>query len=474
MLSIKLKNRNFKDGAYFLLSYLSKISLPLIPVFLIFRNLTSEEITIYLLLNLIFSIGQGIQTGFRTAFVRYLSYALNGLPLDKFGEKQDGQFTPTSDIEIIRNNTSNVFSIMKTVYRFSTALYIFVVLVVSATLLLDAFIALPTPSEGLITFIIFTILTSLSFFYNLYSASLYGNNKVDIVEKIRFLTNLLMIVLYALTWKYINKLPMLIIFVYGGQLVSALILFLYHKYRLELFHSSIIKFDKNLFLKLWKGTSKNVYTSFAANIAQNAIGLILPSIVTHNQVNAFLITKKGFDIISEVSFIPFNAYLPSISGNRIKFKNKDFIKKLINLEIICLSILICGIVIFVFLKSHLIFIIGKTGLSFLENFEFFLLAIFIIQNRWSSIKLFISNLLNNIIEHKVITIYILSITTILLLKREFDLIDLIKVFIFSHLISIIPIVFFYYKNNFQISIWKYESIQFLILTLSILILWIVI
>jgi hypothetical protein len=466
----------FSSGLFFFINYLSKILLPLLPLFLVFQNLSSTQINVYLLITVLSTIGQGVQNGFRSSFVRFLSYSVKGLKIHDFNRFNKNNFKSYNNEDKSRETTSYLFVVFLKIYSVLSILYFFLTLILGYLFLNSQINNLEDVLDGKLSFVLFIFLSTISLYFNIYSIYLSSINKVDSVEKTRFLFNIIIIIIYVIFYEFLDKLLYLIILNQIGLLLSNLVL-RYKVYNIENLRFKLnfsLPFRMKYFKIIWSNSFKNGVGSLIANISGNIIGLITPQLFNTGLSNAYLLTKKAIDTISEISFIPFNAYSPNLSYLRVKSKLDNFIKNIIKIEILTYFLLFLGVVFFLQTKDFLIFLIGNPELVFLNDNLLFLLIIFSFQSRWSSIKLFISNICNYVIEHYSIALnFVVLFSLIILFWEKASIYNLLFFLMISHLISSIFIFKLFYSKNFNISFVEYEKKQLILVLIFLLLLWII-
>jgi hypothetical protein len=234
-----------------------------------------------------------------------------------------------------------------------------------------------------------------------------------------------------------------------------------------------LPFRLKYFKIIWANSFKNGIGALMANISGNIIGLITPQLFSIDLSNAYLLSKKAIDTISEISFIPFSAYAPNLSYMRVKSKLGDFVQNIVKLEILTYTLLFLGFLVFLKSEDFLIATIDNPGLEFLNKNLTFLLIVFSFQSRWSSIKLFVSNICNYVIEHYSIAAnFTVLFALIILFWERSSIYNLLLFLMISHVISSIFIFKLFYSNNFDISLVKYEKRQIVLVLILLPLLWI--
>lgn len=441
-----------------------------------FQNLSPTQINVYLLITVLSSIGQGVQNGFRSSFVRFLSYSVKGLKIHDFNRFNKNNFKSYNNEDKSRETTSYLFIVFLKIYSVLSILYFFLTVILGYLFLYSQINNLEDVLDGKLSFVLFIFLSTTSLYFNIYSIYLSSINKVDSVEKTRFLFNIIIIIIYVIFYEFLDKLLYLIILNQIGLLLSNLVL-RYKVYNIENLRFKLnfsLPFRMKYFKIIWSNSFKNGIGSLIANISGNIIGLITPQLFSTGLSNAYLLTKKAIDTISEISFIPFNAYSPNLSYMRVKLKLNNFIKNIIKIEILTYCLLFLGVVFFLQTKDFLIFLIGNPELEFLNDNLLFLLIIFSFQSRWSSIKLFISNICNYVIEHYSIALnFVVLFSLIILFWEKASIYNLLFFLMISHLISSIFIFKLFYSKNFNISFVEYEKKQLILVLIFLLLIWII-
>jgi len=301
-------------------SFLSKSIYVVLLLPVITTNLSSEEITVWLL----FSIFVGLQNigdlGFGVTFVRVISYAMGGaLDISSFGKHDEIKRTDEVNWELIEKTNATT---KKVLFYSSLAFIAFISAV--------GFFALKKPigytldqGDAWVAFIIILITIFFRFNGNRYSIFLQGVNNVAMLRRWEAIISILSIIASFFVVVITKSLLYLII----NQQVWAIIQMLFNRYLCRtIFEGRFKRFkpdgiDKELFKTIYPVAWRSWIGVLMSYGVVQASGLVVAQMGSTASVSSYLFSLKILDIIKNFSNAPFYSKIPLynrlfIEGNR--------------------------------------------------------------------------------------------------------------------------------------------------------------
>lgn len=376
-----------------------KILFNLITLPIVLKEFTAEEANVWFLFFTIIGIGQGIQLGFNTTFVRFISYSFSGVRIKEFmklKEKKEKKFLKTVDI----NEFSNIFVVLKKTFIAITLVYILVMGTLGTWSVFKPISYLQNFNEGWATWILILGSSAVALYFTIYQIYLLGVNKVSLVNRIITLGNLLGIIIVVLVSIYAAGLFSIFLVVQLITILNGVACFYMSKRVNGNFLQKLPKssFRKDVFIVVWDSAWKSGTTTIVANIIKHISGVIVAQIFTPSVSATFLLTKRLFDILETFTQVTFQAKIPEVASLRGMGDFERLIPLLKKVLYVSYGVFLSGVVVILFLGQDILNLIKGNielgGPILLIAFCFSSLV-----NRWGGINLAISNQANHIIEH---------------------------------------------------------------------------
>ena len=290
-------------------SFLSKSLYAVLLLPVITTVLSPEDITIWLLFNILIGLQNLGDLGFGVTFIRVMSYAMGGAA-DISGFTKSGRPARTNgpNYELLEKSDSATRYLL-----FYTSLAFIIIIALSGYFTLKKPISL-TIQQGnaWIAFGLILITTFVRFNGNRYSIFLQGVNHVAMLRRWEAIISVLSIfsgfcvaiLTRSLLWLIVN------------QQVWAIIQMLFNRYLCRnimegRFRRFIHKgLDKDLVRAIWPAAWKSWTGSLMSYGVVQASGLVVAQIGTTPTVSAYLFSLKILDIIKNFSNAPFYSKIP--------------------------------------------------------------------------------------------------------------------------------------------------------------------
>ncbi|HQM68933.1 MAG TPA: hypothetical protein PK521_06470 [Bacteroidales bacterium] len=290
-------------------SFLSKSLYAVLLLPVITTVLSPEDITIWLLFNILIGLQNLGDLGFGVTFIRVMSYAMGGaVDISGFTKSSRPARTNGPNYELLEKSDSATRYLL-----FYTSLAFIIIIALSGYFTLKKPISL-TIQQGnaWIAFGLILITTFVRFNGNRYSIFLQGVNHVAMLRRWEAIISVLSIfsgfcvaiLTRSLLWLIVN------------QQVWAIIQMLFNRYLCRnimegRFRRFIHKgLDKDLVRAIWPAAWKSWTGSLMSYGVVQASGLVVAQIGTTPTVSAYLFSLKILDIIKNFSNAPFYSKIP--------------------------------------------------------------------------------------------------------------------------------------------------------------------
>ncbi len=377
----------------------------IIAVPIVLRKLLPPEINVWFLISTVVAIGQGVQFGFYTTFVRFLSYSAAGVRIEEFRnlhQKFDVQFSS----QVNESEFFELMMVLKKVYLVITAIYLVIMTTFGSWAMYKPISLMSHTHDGWITWGVVVATSTISLYFSVYQIYLMGVNEVTISQQVTSVVTLFGLGIFLAVSSFA---PTLFNIVAVYQLIAVAnalwLMRLAYTVRNDFLRKGARSiFNKHLFFLIWGSAWKNGVTTIIANLVRHASGIIVAQFFSPLVSASFLLTKKLFDILDSLSMATFQAKTPEIAALRARgdfLKLMPLLKKVYHLSY---AVYLIGFFVISFLGQTLLFyiksnaVLGSVNLMMLFSVAYFI-------NRWCGLSLAVSNQSNNIIEHITATLY---------------------------------------------------------------------
>ena len=452
------------------------VLLPIVSI-----KLSTEELSVWLLLNIFIGLQMLGDLGFGSTFSRAISHAYGGaLKINIFKNSQEQVTINKSD----KSNTPN-WNLINKLYSTTTLLYFILSIVLIIIMGILGYFSLKIPidsllneSEGWYSFIIVLTGIFINFNGSKYRIFLQGINKVALIQRNQSILGILTVISSVIVVLLTNSLIALIFIQQIGTVIAVIVFkYLskknYPKSKPLLFYENKIDFEliKSIFPIAWKSWLGVLMSYGVVQVS----GIIVAQFGNSAQTASYLLSIKLIDLVKNFSNAPFYSQIPYM--NQL-FLLKDK-KSLLTLafERIKYSLLILTVslgIIIIFGNDILTLLSSNVKLVNNDIFIILLLAAFV--ERYGALHIQLYSLSNNIIWH-----IANGVTGTLYLVITYCLINLGTelIFAFSIALLISYIVFYswyasyksyaFYKMNFIKTEYQTTLIPIIVMAIIIII-----
>lgn len=306
------------------MSYSTKALSLFIVLPLILKQFSAEEISLWFLFSSIIILTSLADLGFKATFSRIIAFAVGGAN-DVAIFKGD---------VILKNAQPNwkliekICSNMKIIYIFLALLLIFIFLVFGSWSLQNPISLVQNSEEAWIAWWVIVFTSAIKFYGTVYSNYLEGLNKIALIRRIESFMSLGAI------------LTTITVLVLGGSILQLVIAHqiwvvlnvirnwylarIVEEGRYMLFKAQ--KFDRILFLKIWKPAWRAGISGLMSNGLTHISGILYAQIGTAEIAAGYLLALKLVTQIKEISMAPFYSKIPLLSRLRVEGKLEQLTK----------------------------------------------------------------------------------------------------------------------------------------------------
>lgn len=448
-------------------SQLIRIAFGLVTLPIVLKQFEVEEVNVWFLFVTIVGIGQGIQYGFNTTFVRFFSYSFSGVRINEFSDIKH-KTSASQEKEIDKSEFADLFSVLKRTFFFLMLAYLILLGGFGTLGVAKPIGFLSNTKEGWFSWAVVVASSSYNLYMTIFQIYLRGINKVALLNRIITVTSLLGIFLVLAVGIYFPSLSNVVMSVQFIAILSSICFyFISHKAH-DGFLNKIPRpyFKKAVFKHVWESAWKSGTATIIATVIKHISGVIVAQLFSPISSASFLLTKRLFELLESFTMVTFQAKIPEIAALRGRGDFKKLIPLLKKVLYLSYGIFIVGIVFILFFGNFAIQIIdGNTVLG-----SIFLLIAFTFStliSRWSGINLAISNQANHIIEH--INASIVFVVYFLFLGLFYSSLGIV-VFPLATLVSTLSTTRFIINRTYKTlntSFWKFEKSIFIPVTIIV-------
>ena len=400
------------------LSYLTRALSLLVVLPMILMKFTEAEISVWYLFSSVIALSSLLDFGFRTTFVRIISFAMGGA-------KQVGIF----DGNTIINGRSNwyliekIFSVMKSIY-FWLSIVVFIFMLTFGTWSMKRPVSLLIiEKQAWIAWGVIIFSTVIKFYGTIYQNYLEGLNKVALVRKTESIISTGLIFLSIIVLYCDGGILQLIIVFQGFSLLNFLANFFIAR-RIEdkrLIRFSKIPFNKDFFLQIWRPAWRSGISGLMSIGLTNLSGVLYAQIGSVHLVAGYLLALRIINQVKEVSLAPFYSKIPLMSRLRVEGNKKELISIAKKGMLISHSVFILS-VIFVSIFSSYILELINSNVSFVTKDFWILLSFAFFVHRYGAMHMQLYLTTNDVKSHIADGISgLVFILVSYLLIRDFDI-----------------------------------------------------
>jgi len=365
---------------------------------LILKKFTPGDIVLWYMFSTFITLQTLADFGFRQTFSRLISFAFGGAEsIDRIdlnsAKKAEG--TPNMDL------LSKIVSSMRYIYARLTVVLMISFSVFGTWSLLKPVEDASNERQAWISWIIFLIITSISFYGKLYLNFLEGTYKIALVRRIDTLTSLgsvlfsILVLLFSpslLNLVIVNQTWVLIVAIRDWHLCFKIEDGLYSKL------SRSLPFDKDFFKLVWQPAWRSGISFVMSLGLTNLTGIVYAQIADTSAVASYLLALRILNQIKDISMAPFFSKLSLMAIYRVKGDQKSLVEIIKRGMFLSHLVFVVGVV-FVGVFSDNLMEIVHSKVPFVSQGLWLLLGIAFFINRYGSMHMYVYLSTNHVISH---------------------------------------------------------------------------
>lgn len=378
------------------MSYSTKALSLFIVLPLILKQFSTEEISLWYLFSSIITLTSLADLGFKATFSRIIAFAVGGA-------KDVAVFKGDMILENASPNwklIEKICSNMKIIYIFLTLLLIVIFLILGSWSLLKPISLVQNSQDAWIAWWVIVFTSAIKFYGTVYSNYLEGLNKIALIRRIESFMSLGAI------------LTTMTVLLLGGtilQLVIALQIWVVLNVIRNWYLARIVeegryilfiaqKFDRILFLKIWKPAWKAGLSGLMSNGLTHIIGILYAQFGAVDLVAAYLLALKLITQIREVSMAPFYSKIPLLTRLRVEGNLEQLKQKAQKGMFVGHMVFVIGVILMSVFSEDLLNAINS-NVDFVSNEFWLLLSLAFFIHRYGAMHMQLYLTTNHVISH---------------------------------------------------------------------------
>lgn len=378
------------------LSYCIKALSLFVVLPLVLKNFSTGEVSLWYLLATIIGLQGLADMGFKTTFIRFISYAMGGAT-----DINRKQILTSGNQEPNWNLVGRIFSMMRIIYKWLASAFFLALITLGTWSMIRPVSMVENQHAAWIAWIVIVSVSCIKFYGTIYSNYLEGLNKIALVRRWEALTSLGSIASSILALIFFKSLLSLVI---ANQLW--ILINLLRDYRLCLsvndaaFKSLNINlpFSRSFFESVWHPAWRSGLSGFMSNGLASITSIIYAQMGSAANIASYLLALRLLAHIREVSMAPFYSKIPMFSKLRAQGDLNALIQKAQRGMFASNFIFVIIAITVGFLGPTLIAIIGS-DVPFINVNLWVLLTVAYFVHRYGAMHIQLYSTTNHIISH---------------------------------------------------------------------------
>ena len=437
---------------------------------LILSSFSKAEIALYYLFATVIALGNLADFGFKNTLVRLFAFTQAGVESLEFKKDQ-------KNIQFEENRKPNwdlaeaLFSMTRRIYFIISIILTLLLAILGTYLVEKAVTATENEYYSWLAWGVVVITTGVGLYGKLYLCYLEGFNHVALVKRVETLFILIAIITKVLVLVFAPSILWLIVVEKIWLLINLVRNYYLSRYVNDGMSRTFkrVKFDKTLFMQVWKPAWKTGVSSFMSLGLTNVTGIFYAQIGGTGAVASYLLALRVINQIRDVSMAPLYSKIPVLSRLRAKGSMNEFIRIAKRGSSLAHGVFGFGIITVGALFNVLIKL-ANSNVEFVSVDLWFLMGIAYVVHRYGAIHMQIYLTTNHVITHIVD-----SISGLIFILATYLLIGRYDVYAFP-MAMIIGFISFYawyapYKSlkSMNVSIWNFDKVFLFVITIMIII-----
>ena len=378
------------------LSYSTRALSLFVVLPLVLKNFSNGEVSLWYLFATIIGLQGLADMGFKTTFIRFISYAMGGAT--DIGKKQvEASGTRSPNWPLV----ASIFSMMRYIYKRLTVVFMLLLVTIGSWAMNRPISLVEHQQEAWIAWGIIIVISAIKFYGTIYANYLEGLNQIALVRRWEALTSIGSIISSILALIFFKSLIALIIANQFWILIN-----FYRDYRLSLIveDESFTKLDLNVpfsktfFQSVWQPAWRSGLSGLMSNGLASITSLIYAQIGSAASLASYLLALRLLAPSREVSMAPFYSKIPMFSRLRAMGDLKILIQKAQRGMMLSNLVFVTGCIVVGLLGNSLLRLIGS-DVPFVNIDLWMLLTLAYFIHRYGAMHIQLYSTTNHIISH---------------------------------------------------------------------------
>ncbi len=378
------------------LSYSTRTLSLFVVLPLVLKNFSNGEVSLWYLFATIIGLQGLADMGFKTTFIRFISYAMGGAT-----EIGKDHVATAGKHEANWSLVARIFAMMRTIYKRLTLIFFLLLLTAGSWSMMRPITLVENRQEAWIAWGVIVVISSLKFYGTIYANYLEGLNKIALVRRWEALTSIGSIISSILALIFFKSLLSLIIANQFWILIN-----FYRDYRLSM-HAEEgafgkldlnIPFEKSFFQSIWHPAWRSGLSGLMSNGLASITSIIYAQMGSAASLAAYLLALRLLAQIREVSMAPFYSKIPMFSRLRAQ---RDLLSLIANARrsmMMSNIVFVVGCIVIGFFGPTLLHMIGSK-VPFVSIDLWILLTVAYFIHRYGAMHIQLYSTTNHIISH---------------------------------------------------------------------------
>jgi hypothetical protein len=378
------------------LSYSTRALSLFVVMPLVLKNFSTGEVSLWYLFATIIGLQGLADMGFKTTFIRFISYAMGGAT--HIGKNQ---VAASEEHQANWPLVARIFSMMRYIYKRLTLVFFILLLTAGSWAMMRPVSMVEHQQEAWIAWAVIIVISSVKFYGTIYANYLEGLNKIALVRRWEALTSIGSIMTSILALIFFKSLITLIIANQFWILIN-----FYRDYRLSLSAENgrfrrldlTIPFNREFFRSVWHPAWRSGLSGLMSNGLASITSLIYAQMGSAASLASYLLALRLLAQIREISMAPFYSKIPMFSKLRATGDLKTLIKRAQRGMMLSNLVFVIGCIIVGLLGNSLLNVIGS-DVPFVDINLWMLLTLAYFIHRYGAMHIQLYSTTNHIISH---------------------------------------------------------------------------
>jgi hypothetical protein len=378
------------------LSYSTRALSLFVVLPLVLKSFSTGEVSLWYLFATIIALQGLADMGFRTTFIRFISYAIGGAA--HIGKNEvSASDKQEANWELI----ARIFSMMRIIYRWLTFTFFFLLITFGSWSMIRPISMVEHQNQAWIAWIVIVVISCVKFYGTIYANYLEGLNKIALVRRWEALTSLGSIASSIFALMAFKSLIALVVANQMWLLVNY-----YRDYRLSLRAEKQaltnldlnIPFNRSFFNSVWHPAWRSGLSGLMSNGLASLTSLMYAQMGSAASLASYLLALRLLAQVREISMAPFYSKIPMFSRLRAKGDTATLVLSAQKGMMLSNLVFVVGAIAIGLLGNPLLKVIGS-AVPFVDIHLWLLLTAAYFIHRYGAMHIQLYSTTNHIISH---------------------------------------------------------------------------